>query len=51
MWKMGERDGVEEIEHKIDPIVHTNPPTETINISFSEADQVDESSQFYCGNP
>lgn len=48
---MGEGDGVEEIEHKVDPIVYTNPSTETINISFSEADQVDESSQFYCDNP
>lgn len=48
---MGEGDGVEDIEHKIDPIVHKNPSTETINVTFSETDQVEESSQFSCKDP
>lgn len=51
MWKMGEGDGVEEIEHEVDPIVRKNPSTETINVTFSETDLVEESSQFSCKDP
>lgn len=51
MWKMEEGDGVEEIEHQVKPIVHTNPSTETINITFSETDLIEESSQFSCNDP
>ena len=50
MWKMGEGDGVEEIEHEVDPIVRKNPSTETINVTFSETDLVEESSQFSCND-
>lgn len=51
MWKLGEGDGVEYLEKKIEPLVYKNPTTESRNITFCETDEIEETSQFYIENP
>lgn len=51
MWKLGEGDGVEYLEQKVEPMLYTNSGTESIYVSFSETDYIDETSQFYSEDP
>lgn len=51
MWKLGDGDGVEYLEKEIKPIEYTNPTAESIYVSFSESDQVEETSQFFIEDP
>lgn len=51
MWKLGDGDGVEYLEKEIKPIDYTNPTAESIYVSFSESDQVEETSQFFIKDP